>query len=328
MTGRVTDIATFNEGVAHRVWATVAGQGVAYSGDAGTSFAVYSSGLESLQLTGLEVESIGVAHRVWATTSGGSGVAFSDDNGQTWRSSAGNGLDRPRRDRPGDQRGHRPPGLGHHQERRLLQRGCGDDLAECLPGPAIGGAGDLGCGGPELAGGAREPVLEEAGGVFRGASATGVWSSYSSGLDELRVRNISRGSSRTVDTSTKATSFYAATSGAGVFASELRTVSATLPAVSTASLPDGTVKVRLLGATPGQRRDAALHLGGHRRLAAPRVGPRRGHGPDHRQAGAGRLVQLHRPGGGCWTADGAAALLDQGHRSHAPSSRSTTSWSA
>ena len=243
VTGRVTDVVTLNEGVAHRVWATVAGQGVAYSGDTGTSFTVYSTGLESLQLTGLEVESLGVAHRVWATTSGGSGVAFSDDNGQTWRPAAGNGLtDRDVTDLAiSSGTAHRvwattKSGVYFSADAGTTWNSVSLGLPSGVPVTSVA-----------VDPNSQEVLVslssKEAGGVFRGASATGVWSEYNRGLDELRVRNVSRGSSRTVDATTKATSFYAATSGAGVFASELRTVSANPPAISTTSLPDGTLRV-------------------------------------------------------------------------------------
>ncbi len=85
-------MVTDNEGTARRIWATVVGEGVAYSSDGGASFTVYSTGLASLELTSLEIENLGTARRIWATMHGGDGVAYSDDLGQTWTTAAGNGL--------------------------------------------------------------------------------------------------------------------------------------------------------------------------------------------------------------------------------------------
>jgi hypothetical protein len=241
--GRVTDVATRNDGVAHRVWATVAGQGVAYSADTGTTFNVYSTGLESLQLTGLEVESVGVAHRVWATSSGGSGVAFSDDSGLNWRSAAGNGLtDRDVTDLA-------VSGGTAHRVWATTRSGVyfSADAGTTWNNLSLGLPSGVPVTSVSVDPNSQEVLVSlssrEAGGVFRGASATGVWSAYNRGLDELRVRNVARGSSRTVDATTRATSFYAATAGAGVFASELRTSSSNPPQVATTALPDGVVRV-------------------------------------------------------------------------------------
>lgn len=257
--GRVTDVATHNDGTAHRVWATVAGQGVAYSGNGGSTFAVYSSGLESLQLTGLEVESLGVAHRVWATTSGGSGVAYSDDEGQSWRSAAGNGLtDRDVSDLAiTTGTAHRvwattASGVYFSADAGTTWNSVSSGLPSGTPVTSVA-----------VDPNSQEVLVslsaKESGGVFRGASATGVWTAYNGGLDERRVRRISRGSSRTVDVSTKATSFYAATAGGGVFASELRSVSSVAPTITTALLTDATLKlayqatIQAAGGTPPYR---------------------------------------------------------------------------
>jgi hypothetical protein len=201
---------------------------------------VYSTGLESLQLTGLEVDASGVARRVWATTSGGSGVAFSDDDGRTWRSAAGNGLtDRDVSDLA----------ISGGAARRVWATTKSGVYSSTDSG-ANWSSVSLGLpSGVPVTSVAVDPnsqeVLvslsaKEAGGVYRGGNLSGVWSAYSAGLDDLRVRRVSRGSSRVVAGSTRATTFYASTSGAGVFAAELRSSATGTLAVATTALPDAT----------------------------------------------------------------------------------------
>ena len=56
------------------------------------------------------------------------------------------------------------------------------------------------------------------------------------------MRKLTHDGGRTLDASTLAATFYAATAGDGVYSTELRTTVATAPAITTASLPVATVR--------------------------------------------------------------------------------------
>jgi len=236
-TGEVTDLVTDNEGTGKRIWATVSGEGVAYSPDGGATFSVYSTGLASLQLTSLEIENLGTGKRIWATTKGGDGIAFSDNLGLTWTSAAGNGLtDRDINDLAIQSgAGKRiwataDTGVFMSDNDGLSWR----DIAIGLPSgvPATSVSIDPNSGETLVS-----LFSEDGGGVYRGGSVNGVWREFSAGLSELKVKKLTRGNGFTVDPVTLGTRFYAATAGDGVYSTVLQTNVGNAPVVTTHRLP-------------------------------------------------------------------------------------------
>ncbi len=257
--GEITDLVTDNEGSARRIWATVVGEGVAFSADGGATFSVAATGLASLELTSLELELIGSARRIWATTRGGDGVVYSDDLGQTWTSAAGNGLtDRDVNDvTTGTARR-----IWGTARRIWATTDSGvffsDNDGQTWTDLSLG----LPAGVP-VTSVAIDPHSDEvlvsllsdhAGGVYRGGNTQGIWTPFNDGLEELRVRRLTRDGGHVVDPSTNGTTFYAATVGDGIYASELRTAAGAFPSIATASLAEGTVRYsysQTLAATGG-----------------------------------------------------------------------------
>jgi subtilisin-like proprotein convertase family protein len=237
--GEVTDLVTDNEGTAKRVWATVAGEGVAFSPDGGTSFNLYTTGLDSLELTDIEVENLGAAKRVWATMKGGSGIAYSDDLGQSWISAAGNGLtDRNVNDLEIDSGTAKrvwattDSGVFFSESDGLSWTELSLGLPSGIPVTSI-----------SIDPHTREALVslfsEEGGGVYRGGNISGLWRPHNDGLEELKVRRLTNDSGHAVDSSTLGATFYAATAGDGVYASELLTPISEGPIIATLSLSDG-----------------------------------------------------------------------------------------
>jgi photosystem II stability/assembly factor-like uncharacterized protein len=259
--GEITDLATDAEGAVRRIWGTVKGQGVAYSADGGATFAVYSNGLASLDLTSLELEIIGSIRRIWGTTRGGDGVYYSDDLGQTWESAGGSGLaDHDVTDFTYESSAVRRIWGTVRRIWATTESGAFYSDNDGLSWTEL----SLGLpSGVPLTSVSIDPHSNEVmvslfsdreGGVYRGANLTGLWSPFSDGLDELKVRRLTRDGGRTIDPTTKATTFYAATAGDGSYASEVRTTSGTSPAITTTSLPGGTLHVpytQTLGASGG-----------------------------------------------------------------------------
>jgi hypothetical protein len=248
--GEVTDLITDSEGTIRRIWGTVRGQGVAYSGDGGATFHVYSSGLASLEVTSLELEIVGSVRRIWGTTRGGDGVVYSDDLGQTWHSAGGSGLT-----------DHDVTDFTH--ESSAVRRIWGTVRriwATTESGPFYSDNDGLSWtelslglpAGAPVSSVSIDPTTNEVmvslfsatdGGVYRGANLNGIWSAFNDGLDELKVNRLTNDNGRVIDATTRATTFYAATAGDGSYSSEVRTASGTSPSIATASLPPGTLHV-------------------------------------------------------------------------------------
>ena len=240
--GEITGIVTDNLGSVKRVWATVVGQGVAASVNGGATFTVYSTGLDSLQLTSISLENLGSIKRVWATMLGGSGVAYSDDGGQTWVSAAGNGL----------------------TDRDINDLAVETGSVKRVWATAKSGvffSGDAGLSWTELSLGLPSGVpltsvsidpntsevlvsafSEDGGGVYRGGNVNGIWTPFNGGLTELRVKRLTNDRGHPIDATTSGTTFYASTSGDGVYATEIRTVAGQAPSVTTVSLPNGILR--------------------------------------------------------------------------------------
>jgi photosystem II stability/assembly factor-like uncharacterized protein len=237
--GEVTDLLTDDEGTVRRIWGTVRGQGVAYSADGGATFAVYSSGLSSLDLTSLELELVGSVRRIWGTARGGDGVFYSDDLGRTWVSGAGNGL--------GNRNVH-DLAIETGSARRIwattdngvfYSDNAGlswTDLSLGLPSgiPATSVSVDPNTGEVLVS-----LFSATGGGVYRGGSLNGVWTPFNSGLGELKVRRLTRDRGHAIDAATRATTFYAATAGDGVYSTEIRSTEGQPPAITTAQLRSG-----------------------------------------------------------------------------------------
>jgi hypothetical protein len=248
--GRITDIVVDTDGgSARRIWATVEGQGVACSLDQGATFQVYSTGLASLVLTSLELDHTGTVRRIWGTTKGGDGVVYSDDDGLTWKSAAGNGL---------------------------TNRNVNDAKVQSGSGRLIWGTGrviwattdngvfyskdggqswtDLSLGLPSgvpvtsasIDANTDEVLVslygDETGGVYRGGNVTGVWTAFNAGLEELKVKKLTNDGGRVLNATTKATTFYASTAGQGVFAADLRTGAGASPRITTTAMSVGTLR--------------------------------------------------------------------------------------
>jgi hypothetical protein len=80
------------------------------------------------------------------------------------------------------------------------------------------------------------------GGVYRGANLSGIWSAFNDGLDELKVKKVTNDGGRVVDATTKATTFYAATTGDGAYQADVRTQSASSPTITTSTLASGKLR--------------------------------------------------------------------------------------
>ena len=229
--GEITDLVTDNEGTARRIWGTVKGQGVAYSDERRRH-------VHDLQqrprLARADLPQPGDrgdgARRIWGTTRGGDGVVFSDDLGATWEAASGTGL----------------------ADRNLNDFTFESGAARRIWGTArrIWGTGDSGVfysdddgltwsemslglpSGVPITSISMDPNTNEAflslfsnleGGIYRGGNTAGVWKPFSEGLDELKVRRVTNDGGRTVDPTTFATTFYAATAGDGAYKSDVQT---------------------------------------------------------------------------------------------------------
>jgi photosystem II stability/assembly factor-like uncharacterized protein len=253
VTGEITDLAAVNSGSGRLIWATVRGQGVGFSSNGGQTFTVSSSGLSSLELTSVHVEVTGTGRRIWATMRGADGVAYSTDDGATWVSASGNGLtDRDVNSLAIQGSGRRIWAAGEEGAGRLIwamtdsgvyySRDDGLSWSEHSLGlpsgvPATSAAIDPNT--DELLVSLYSP---EGGGVYRGGNISGLWSAFNAGLDELRVKRLTRDAGRVVGASTRATTFYAATSGAGVYAAEVRTTEGAGPTIGNVRLAQGLLR--------------------------------------------------------------------------------------
>jgi hypothetical protein len=248
--GEVTDLVTDNEGVARRIWGTVRGEGVAFSADGGATFNLYSSGLASLELTSLHLEVVGTARRIWGTTRGGDGVVFSDDLGETWQSAAGAGLtDRNVNDfttESGAARriwGTARRIWGTTDSGVFFSDNDGQSWSELSLGLPSGVPVSSVSIDPKTNEVLVSLFSEREGGVYRGGNLNGVWRSFSEGLDSLKVRRVTNDGGRTIDPTTTATTFYAATAGDGAYANEIRNTAAPAPLITTVGLPGAQLRV-------------------------------------------------------------------------------------
>jgi len=253
--GLVTDVSV-DEGSRPRRLRITTLNGVGTSSDEGETFTFSATGLTSSSLTSIQTETREAAKRVWVTMRGGDGVAFSDDLGRTWRSAAGNGL--VDRNVNGlaieDRSAHRlwaatDGGVFFSDDDGLSWSPLSVGLPAGVPVTSV--AIDPSNG--ELLVSLFDKV---AGGVYRGANLRGSWSVFNNGLSELRVRRLTHDVGHALAGGILGTTFYAATSGGGLFTAELETNSVSTLAMGSASLPDGAIGVRYsaaLTATGGVR---------------------------------------------------------------------------
>jgi photosystem II stability/assembly factor-like uncharacterized protein len=248
---RVSDVIVDSDGAVRRIWATVPGQGVAYSADGGTSFTIYSTGLASLDLTSLELEVVGAVRRIWATTRGGDGVAYSDDLGQTWHSAAGTGLtNRNVNDFIYESSAVRRIGATVRRIWATTDGGVfySDDDGTSWTELSLGLPSGVPVTSVSIDPNTNEVMVslfsDREGGVYRGANLSGVWTAFNDGLEELKVKKLTNDGGRVVDAATKATSFYAATSGDGAYQTEVRSSAVVVSplSITTASLAAGRVR--------------------------------------------------------------------------------------
>jgi hypothetical protein len=232
-----------------RIWATVPGQGVAYSADSGTTLTIHSTGLASLDLTSLELEVVGAVRRIWATTRGGDGVVYSDDLGQTWKSAAGTGLtSRDVNDFTYESSAVRriwgtvrriwattDAGVFYSDNDGLSWTELSLGLPSGVPVTSV-----------SIDPNTNEVMVslfsDREGGAYRGANLTGVWTPFNDGLEELKVQRLTNDGGRVLDATTKATTFYAATAGDGAYRTELRTVATTTLRITTGAMPEGALR--------------------------------------------------------------------------------------
>ncbi|MFC1851317.1 putative Ig domain-containing protein, partial [candidate division CSSED10-310 bacterium] len=176
------------------------------------------------------------------TMLGGDGVAFSNDLGQTWQSAAGNGL----------------------TDREVYDLAIETGTAQRIWSTTASGVfftANEGLSWTELSSGLPSSIpitsvsidpntsevlvslfSEEGGGVYRGGNLNGVWREYNNGLKELKVKRLTNDNGHEVDATTWGTTFYAATRGDGVYASELRVQMIDPPGITTHHLPQGLVR--------------------------------------------------------------------------------------
>ncbi len=240
--GEVTDLVTDNEGTAKRIWATIKGQGIAYSSDGGVTFSLYSTGLASLELTSLEIETKGAAKRIWATTKGGDGVAYSDDLGHTWVSASGNGLTNRNVNDLAIQTGTAKriwattdSGVYFSENDGLSWTNRSIGIPSGVPVTSVSVD-------PNSKDVLVSLYAENGGGVYRGGSTAGVWTAFNSGLEELRVKKLTNDRGHVVNATTLGTTFYASTTGNGVFATEIQTATQNAPSITTQRLPKAFVR--------------------------------------------------------------------------------------
>ena len=260
--GLVTDISIDLGSHPRKIRITTYQHGVAISDDQGESFSYQGQGLASPDLTSLAVEQRGGSERLWVSMLGGDGVAVSDDLGVTWRSAAGSGLANR---------------MVHHL---VLEPGTQRAWIATDGGIAVSGDGgatwtDASAGLPlgvpatslsfdldthELLASLLDANV---GGVYRGGNTTGTWSSLSLGLPDRRVQRLTNDGGHTTTGGTRATTFYAATAGSGLFTIEVPSSGAGLQ-LTTATLPAATVAAHYaqplaaVGGTPPYR----WHLAG------------------------------------------------------------------
>ena len=249
-TGRITDIVIDTDGGAGRlIWGTVEGQGVTRSLDQGATFQMFSTGLASLELTSLELDHTGTGRLIWGTTKGGDGVVYSDDDGVTWKSAAGNGL---------TNRGVHDVGIQSGSGRliwgtgRLIWATTDNGVFYSRDGGQSWKDLSLGLpSGVPVTSASIDPntdeVLvslygEEAGGVYRGGNVTGLWTAVNAGLEDLTVRKLTNDGGHAVDATTRATTYYASTARRGVFAAELKTVAGAYPRITTTAMSQGKLR--------------------------------------------------------------------------------------
>ena len=240
--GEITDIVTDNEGTTRRIWSTVKGQGVAVSEDGGATFGVFSTGLASLDLTSPRAELTGSTRRIWTTSHGGDGVAYSDDLGRTWKSAGGNGLtDRNVNDLAIESGTTRriwsttDTGVFYSDNDGLSWT----DLSLGLPSGVPVSSVTIDPNSSEVL---VSLFSESEGGVFRGGNLRGAWAPFRSGMNELKVRRLTRDRGHVVDATTSGTTLYAATAGDGVYTAEIQTSTASPLSIVTGALPDGLLR--------------------------------------------------------------------------------------
>ncbi|MFC1852829.1 putative Ig domain-containing protein, partial [candidate division CSSED10-310 bacterium] len=204
---------------------------------------MYSIGLASLELTSIAIQDTGTGHRLWSTMLGGDGIAYSDNLGQTWQSGAGNGLtDREVYDLGIDSgSGHRlwsttASGVFFSDNDGLSWSELSTGLPSGIPVTSVSID-------PNTSEVLVSLYSEDGGGVYRGGNLTGIWREYNSGLDELKVKRLTNDNGHVVDATTYGTTFFAATRGDGVYASELRVEMLDPPTITTHHLPLGLVRV-------------------------------------------------------------------------------------
>jgi subtilisin family serine protease/photosystem II stability/assembly factor-like uncharacterized protein len=250
--GVVTDISVDTGSRPRRIRITTLQLGLASSQDEGATFSYSTAGLGSLNLTSIRSEPHGKAQRLWVTIRGGDGVVVSDDAGKTWRSAAGPGL---------SNRNVNQLAIESATHRKWVATDGGVFVTDNDGKAWTSFSGGLPQGVPITSlsfnadTGELFASLYDAhnGGVFRGANIQGVWSNFNEGLPELRVRNISNDGGHVTSGGSRTTTFFASTSGDGLFSIDLSSGNG-LPYIVTSTLADavsGVLYEQLLAAAGG-----------------------------------------------------------------------------
>ena len=242
--GLITDISVESGSHPRKIHLTTYDLGVVASDDQGQSFSYQRAGLASPDLTSIAVETRAGAKRLWVTMRGGDGVAVSDDLGASWRSAAGSGL------------------ANRNVNHVAVEPGAGRVWLATDGGIAVTADGgmtwaDSSAGlplGVRVTSLSTDPDTGElfaslsnvaAGGVFRGGNTNGTWSRLGQALPERRVRRLSNDGGHPVTASSRATTFYASTTGSGLFRLDIPAAGgAPALAIATAALPPAAVDNR------------------------------------------------------------------------------------
>jgi len=239
--GVITDIKVNRGDRPRRRRMTTFGGGVGFSEGEGYPFYFRNNGLPSLKATSLAVESTAHGERIWVTLQDGGGVAYSDDEGQSWISAVGSGLTSRNvnhlavePDSGGKKWIATDDGIFFTDNDGVTWSQFSSGLPSEVPVTSI--AIDPNSGEMMIS-----LFSEEKGGVYRGANLTGAWSAFNAGLHELRVRKLTHDGGHVTEGALSETTFFAATSGDGIYSSNVSTTDAESPVVLATNVPMATV---------------------------------------------------------------------------------------